>query len=80
MIENAVGMIIPISNLIDDDDECRDDIISKDCRILFVVNNDECSSFVGRIISEREMVVETVFPAVDADVKVMFGGFLLEER
>jgi hypothetical protein len=26
------------------------------------------------------MAVEIVFPAVDADVKVMFGGFQLEER
>ncbi|EME67696.1 hypothetical protein H261_22203 [Paramagnetospirillum caucaseum] len=73
-------MVVAISDLIDDDYEYRDDIIRIGRRILFVMNNDECSSFIGRVISDDQMVVETVFPPVNADCEVMFGGFQFEER
>ena len=80
MTEGLVGMVVAINNLIDDDDEYRDDIVSVGRRILFVMNNDECSSFVARIINDVEMVVETVFPPVNADCEVMFGGFQFDQR
>ena len=80
MTEGLVGMVVAISDLINDGDEYRDDIIGIGRRILFVMNNDECSSFVARIINDVEMVVETVFPPVNADCEVMFGGFQFEER
>ncbi|WP_152427056.1 hypothetical protein [Paramagnetospirillum caucaseum] len=80
MTKGLVGMVVAISDLIDDDYEYRDDIIRIGRRILFVMNNDECSSFIGRVISDDQMVVETVFPPVNADCEVMFGGFQFEER
>ncbi|EME67734.1 MULTISPECIES: hypothetical protein [Rhodospirillales] len=80
MAENLVGMVVAISDLINDGDEYRDDIIGIGRRILFVMNNDECSSFVGRVIGDDQMVVETVFPPVNADCEVMFGGFQFDQR
>jgi hypothetical protein len=79
MTESLIGTVVPISDFIDDDDEYHDDIISVDRRILFVINNDFCSSFVARVLNDDEMVVETIFPPVDADTEVMFGGFQLDE-
>ena len=80
MLHEMVGKTIFINNLIDDDDEYSDDIVSVGRRILFVMNNNECSSFVGRVISDDQMVVETVFPPVNADCEVMFGGFQFDQR
>ena len=80
MLHEMVGKTIFINNLIDGGDQYRDDIVSVGRRILFVMNNDECSSFVGRVISDDQMVVETVFPPVEADTEVMFGGFQFDQR